>query len=111
MPRLAANITWLYNEHPFLERFAAAARDGFKALEITFPYEHPAAELKSRLEANGLTQALFNAPPGDWAKGERGLASRPGREDEFKRSIEKALDYARVLGNTRVHVMAGLIAP
>ncbi len=111
MPRFAANLTMMYNEHPFLDRFAAAARDGFKGVEFLFPYEHPAKELRKRLDDNGLEQALFNAPPGDWAKGERGLASRPGREDEFKRSIATALDYARVLGNTRLHVMAGLIAP
>ena len=111
MPRLAANLSMMYNEFGFLDRFAAAAADGFEAVEFLFPYEHPAAELRARLEANGLVQALFNAPPGDWAKGERGLASRPGREDEFQRSIEKALDYTRVLGNERLHVMAGLIAP
>ena len=109
MPNLAANLTMMYNEHPFLDRFAAAARDGFRGVEYLFPYEHPAIELKSRLNAAGLEQALFNAPPGDWAKGERGLASLPGRIDEFRRSIEKALDYARILGNKRVHVMAGLI--
>ena len=111
MPRLAANLSFLYNEHPFLERFAAAARDGFRGVEYLFPYEHPALELRGRLDANGLEQALFNAPPGNWEKGERGLASLPGREDEFKRSIDKALEYARVLGNRRLHVMAGLIAP
>jgi hydroxypyruvate isomerase len=111
MPRFAANLTMMYPEHAFLDRFAAAARDGFKGVEFLFPYEHPAAELKKRLDDNGLEQALFNAPPGDWAKGERGLASRPGREDEFRRSIDTALDYARVLGNRTLHVMAGLIAP
>jgi hydroxypyruvate isomerase len=101
----------MYPEFPFLERVAAAARDGFRGVEYLFPYEHPAVELKRRLDAQGLTQALFNAPPGNWEKGERGLASRPGREDEFRRSIDTALDYARVLGNQRLHVMAGLIAP
>jgi 2-dehydrotetronate isomerase len=111
MPRFAANLTMMYNEHAFLDRFGAAAKDGFRGVEFLFPYEHPAAELKSRLDAHGLTQALFNCPPGDWAKGERGIASLPGREDEFKRSIDTALGYARVLGNTRLHVMAGLIAP
>jgi 2-dehydrotetronate isomerase len=111
MPRFAANLTMMYNEHPFLDRFAAAAKDGFKGVEFLFPYEYDARELKARLEAHGLTQALFNAPPGDWSKGERGIASRPGREDEFKRSIDQALEYARVLGNKRLHVMAGLIAP
>ncbi len=111
MPRLAANLTMMYNEHAFLDRFAAAAKDGFRGVEFLFPYEHPAAEIGSRLEAHGLTQALFNAPPGDWARGERGIASRPGREDEFRRSIDLALEYARVLGNKRLHVMAGLISP
>jgi hydroxypyruvate isomerase len=110
MPRFAANLTMMYNEHAFLDRFAAAARDGFKAVEFLFPYEFPAGELKTRLDAHGLTQALFNAPPGDWNNGERGFASLPGREDEFKRSVETALDYARVLGNRKLHVMAGLIA-
>lgn len=111
MPKLAANLTMMYGEHAFLDRFAAAAKDGFRAVEYLFPYEHPAAELQARLSANGLMQALFNAPPGNWEKGERGVASLPGREDEFRRSIATALDYARVLGNTRLHVMAGLIAP
>ena len=88
MPRLAANLTMMYKEHPFLERFAAAARDGFKGVEFLFPYEHPAAEIRARLDANGLQQALFNLPPGDWNAGERGLASRPGREEEFRRSVD-----------------------
>src|SRR3954463_7365175 len=111
MPRFAANLSFMYNEHGFLDRFAAAARDGFRAVEYLFPYEHPAKELAARLRDNGLEQALFNAPPGDWSQGERGLASLPGREDEFKRSIDTALEYARVLGNRRLHVMAGLISP
>ncbi|UZN49152.1 hydroxypyruvate isomerase family protein [Cupriavidus cauae] len=111
MPRFAANLSMMYNEHAFLDRFAAAANDGFRAVEYLFPYDFPAGELKSRLDANGLQQALFNAPPGDWAAGERGIASLPGREDEFRRSIDTALDYARVLGNDKLHVMAGLAAP
>jgi hydroxypyruvate isomerase len=111
MPRFAANLSMMYNEHAFLDRFAHAARDGFRGVEFRFPYEHPAAASTARLEAHGLTQALFNAPPGDWAKGERGMASRPGREDEFRKSIATALEYARVLGNRSLHVMAGLIAP
>jgi len=101
----------MYTEHAFLERFGAAAKDGFRGVEFLFPYEHPAAEIRARLDAHGLTQALFNAPPGDWTQGERGLASRPGREDEFRRSIAKALEYAQVIGNKHLHVMAGLIAP
>jgi hydroxypyruvate isomerase len=111
MPRLAANLTMMYGEHPFLERFGAAAKDGFRGVEYLFPYEHAALDLRARLEQHGLSQALFNAPPGDWANGERGIASLPGREDEFRRSIDTALDYARVLGNKRLHVMAGLAGP
>lgn len=110
MPRFAANLTMMYTEHAFPERIAAAARDGFSAAECLFPYELPAADLKARLDANGVELVLFNAPPGDWAAGERGIASLPGREDEFRRGFEKALDYARVLGNRSVHVMAGLRA-
>ncbi|MGH8780202.1 2-oxo-tetronate isomerase [Paraburkholderia sp.] len=109
MPRFAANLTMMYAEHAFLDRFAAAAADGFKAVEFLFPYDFPAADLKARLDAHGLAQALFNAPPGGWANGERGIASLPGREDEFRRSVDTALDYARVLGNRKLHVMAGLI--
>src|SRR5579863_4294741 len=111
MPRFASNLTMMYDEYPFLDRFAAAAADSFKAVEYLFPYDFPAAELKARLDAHGLTQALFNAPPGDWANGERGIASLPGREDEFRRSIDTALEYASVLGNDKLHVMAGLIRP
>ncbi|RFU49453.1 2-oxo-tetronate isomerase [Paraburkholderia sp. DHOC27] len=109
MPRFAANLTMLYNEHGFLDRFAAAARDGFKAVEYLFPYDFPASEIRARLDAHDLTQALFNAPPGDWAAGERGIASLPGREDEFRRGIERALEYTRVLGNRKLHVMAGVL--
>ena len=110
MPRFAANITMMYNEHAFLDRFAAAARDGFEGVEILFPYEFAATEIRARLDAHGLEQALFNLPPGNWEAGERGLASLPGRQDDFRRALDKALEYARILGNTRVHVMAGLIA-
>jgi hydroxypyruvate isomerase len=101
----------LYNEHAFLDRFAAAAADGFVGVEYLFPFEHPAQEIKKRLVDNGLTQVLFNAPPGNWAGGERGLASLPGREEEFRQSIAKAIDYAEVLGNRLIHVMAGLSVP
>lgn len=111
MPRLAANLTMMYTEHPFLDRYAAAARDGFSGVEFLFPYEFAAAELKSRLEEHGLMQALFNAPPGDWAAGERGIASLPGREGEFERGFDRALEYAAALGNRSLHVMAGLIRP
>ena len=109
MPTFAANLSMLYNEHPFLDRFGAAAADGFDAVEYLFPYEHPAAELAARLKAHGLQQVLFNSPPGDWARGERGLACLPGREDEFRRGVARALEYARALGCRRVHLMAGLV--
>ena len=108
MPRFAANLSMLYNEHAFLDRFAAAAADGFKAVEFLFPYEHPAAELAARLKAHCLQQVLFNAPPGDWAAGERGTACLPGREAEFRDGVLRALDYARALDCPRIHLMAGL---
>jgi len=99
MPRFAANLSMMYQEHAFLERFGAAAQDGFKGIEFLFPYAHPAAEIRARLTEHGLTQVLLNGPPGDWDAGERGLASLPGREDEFRRSVATALEYARVLGS------------
>ncbi|MBV9890053.1 MAG: hydroxypyruvate isomerase family protein [Rhizobacter sp.] len=108
MPRFAANLTMMYGEHAFLDRFAAAADDGFIAVEYLFPYEWPAATLASALAANGLQQVLFNAAQGDFAAGERGIAALPGREDEFRGAIERGLDYARALACPRVHVMAGL---
>src|SRR6478735_6161948 len=83
MPRFAANLSMLYPEHAFLDRFEAAARDGFEGVEYLFPYEHEPRELAARLQAHGLQQVLFNAPPGDWQSGERGTACLPGREDEF----------------------------
>ena len=108
MPRFAANLSMMYTEHAFLDRFAAAAADGFTAVEYLFPYEHPAAELASRLQASGLSQVLFNAPPGDWSAGERGVACLPGRQDEFRAGVRRALEYAGVLGCPRIHLMAGL---
>ncbi|MBC7726875.1 MAG: hydroxypyruvate isomerase family protein [Microbacteriaceae bacterium] len=111
MPRFAANLSMLYTEHDFVDRFAAAAADGFDAVEYLFPYAVAPAELAARLQAHGLTQALFNAPPGDFDAGERGLACLPGRVDEFRRGfVEQALPYAVALGCRRVHVMAG-VAP
>ena len=108
MPRFAANLSMLYNEHPFLDRFAAAAADGFQAVEYLFPYAFPAQELAQRLADHGLQQVLFNAPPGNWDAGERGMACLPGREAEFRAAFAQALDYAQVLNCPRVHVMAGL---
>ncbi len=110
MPRLAANLSMMFNEVPFLERFAAARKAGFEGVEFLFPYEFPAAELRSRLNGEGLTQALFNMPPGDWANGERGLASLPGRQAEFREGVKRALDYAATLDCRRVHCMAGIPA-
>jgi len=108
MPRFAANLSMLYNEHEFLARFAAAARDGFKAVEYLFPYAFPAETLAQRLGEHGLQQVLFNTPPGHWDAGERGLACLPGREAEFREGVLRALDYAAVLTCPRVHLMAGL---
>jgi 2-dehydrotetronate isomerase len=107
MLRFAANLSFLYGEHAFPDRFAAAARDGFTGVEYLFPYEHPAEQLAGWLKTHGLIQVLFNAPPGNWAAGERGLASLPGREAEFRGTIRTALEYARALSCPRVHVMAG----
>ncbi|MFP5203966.1 MAG: hydroxypyruvate isomerase, partial [Acidobacteriota bacterium] len=84
MPRFAANLSLMYREHDFLDRFAAAARDGFTAVEYLFPYEFPAAEIAARLQQHGLLQVLFNAPPGDWNAGDRGNTAIPGREKEFR---------------------------
>lgn len=109
MPRFAANLSMLYPEHDFLARFEAAAADGFAGVEYLFPYEHEAGELAARLRANGLQQVLFNAPPGDWGAGEKGLACLPGREAEFRAGIATALRYAEALACPRVHVMAGLV--
>ncbi len=109
MPRFCANLTMMFNEHPFLDRFAAAAAAGFTAVEFLFPYDHPAAEVKARLDEHGLKQVLFNMPPGDWGAGERGLASLPGRTAEFRDGVKRALDYAAVLGTKRLHCMAGLL--
>ncbi len=111
MPKFAANLSMMYQEHEFLDRFAAAADDGFKGVEFLFPYDFSPADIKARLDARGLTQVLFNCPPGDWSKGERGMGSLPGREDDFKRAFEKAMSYVEVLGNQRLHVMAGLMQP
>jgi len=109
LPRFAANLSLLYPELDFLDRFEAAAKDGFRAVEFLFPYAHEAVELAARLKANGLQQVLFNAPPGNLESGEKGLACLPGREEEFRASILRALQYAPVLECPRVHVMAGLM--
>ena len=107
MLRLAANLTMMFNEWPFLERFAKAREAGFTAVEYLFPYEHPADAIAAALADNGLTQALFNMPPGDWAAGDRGLAALPARKDEFRTGVATALRYAAATGVKRLHVMSG----
>ena len=109
MPKFAANLTMMFNEVPFPERFFRAAKAGFKGVEFLFPYDHPPQEVADWLQENRLTNALFNMPPGDWTAGERGIASLPGREADFRASVAKALDYARALGTERLHAMAGLL--
>ncbi len=109
MPRFAANLSMMFNELPFLDRFGAARAAGFEGVEFLFPYEVPATELRARLNGEGLTQVLFNMPPGDWAHGERGMASLPGRQAEFRESVKKALDYAAALDCRQIHCMAGIV--
>ncbi len=111
MPRFAANLSMMFPEVPFLERFEKAAKAGFEAVEFLFPYEHAPKELARRLEDNGLVQALFNTPPGDWDKHDRGLAAVPGRENEFRSNIAIAMEYAEALKCPRLHVMAGIPGP
>jgi hydroxypyruvate isomerase len=109
MPRFAANLSFLFTELPFLDRFEAAAKAGFKAVESTNIYEAPAAEVAARLKANGLTLALHNTPAGNPEAGERGLASLPGREKDFQAGLETALRYADATGGRKIHVLAGLV--
>src|SRR5690606_11577546 len=111
MPRFAANLTMMFNEHPFLDRFQAASDAGFNAVEYLFPYDFPAQEIAARLESAGLKQALFNMPAGAWANGERGLACLKGRRDEFLGAVDDALAYARVIETPMLHMMAGLGDP
>ena len=100
----------MFNEVPFIARFEAAAKAGFKAVEFLFPYEHAAEEIAAALKANDLQNVLFNLPPGDWAAGERGLAALPGREAEFRAGVAQALSYAKALGTPCLHAMAGVLA-
>jgi 2-dehydrotetronate isomerase len=107
MPKFAANLSMMFNEWDFLDRFAAAAEHGFRAVEFLFPYAHAPDVIARRLEAAKLTQALFNLPPGDWDAGERGLACRPERQEDFRASVATALTYARATGVKRLHMMSG----
>ena len=111
MPQFAANLSYLYPEHPFLDRFAAAAKDGFAAVEAQFPYAHAPTELAARLAAYGLRQVLINAPLGKGDASKRGLACLPGHEAEFRTSIETALAYAVAIDCPRIHVVAGIAPP
>jgi len=105
--RFCANISMLFSEHPFLDRFAAAHLAGFEAVEIQFPYDVPAGEIKARLDANGLDLELFNLPAGDFARGDRGMACEPGRESDFQASLAQALAYAAVLEPRKLNCLAG----
>jgi hydroxypyruvate isomerase len=110
LPRFAANLSLMYTEHAFLDRFEAAAADGFEAVEFLFPYAFDPAEVAERLRRHGLRQVLFNAPPGDWDAGERGIAALPDRVQEFRRGFTgQVLPWARALGCPRVHVMAARV--
>ncbi len=108
MPKFAANLSMMFTEVPFLDRFAAAADAGFAAVEFLFPYEHAANDIAQALRARGLVNVLFNLPPGDWAAGDRGMAAIPGREAEFRDSVALALSYAAALSTPRLHAMAGV---
>ncbi len=109
MPRFAANLHYLFTEMPFMDRFEAAASAGFEAVEFQVPYDYPPAELRAHLLANGLKMVLFDAPMGDWDRGDRGLAAVPGRTQEFRNSLPPVLEYAAALDCTTVHVMAGVV--
>jgi hydroxypyruvate isomerase len=107
MPKFAANLSMMFTEHAFLDRFDAAAEAGFPAVEFLFPNDHPPEAIAERLKRNRLTQALFNLPPGRWEEGERGLAALADRFEEFKAGVARALDYVAATGTKRVHMMAG----
>jgi hydroxypyruvate isomerase len=111
MPNLAANLTFMFNEWTFLDRFAAAADAGFTAVEYLSPFDYAPEVLADLLRANGLQQVLFNLPAGNWTMGDRGLAALADRRDEFTASIGTALHYAEALSTTRLHVMAGIATP
>jgi hydroxypyruvate isomerase len=109
MPKFAANLTMLFNELPFLDRFEAAAKAGFDAVEFLFPYAHDVHEIRARLERHGLKLVLHNLPPGDWDAGERGIAILPDRVEEFRGGVAQAIDCARVLGVPQLNCLAGKV--
>lgn len=108
MPKFAANLTMLFTEHAFIDRFKAASEAGFDAVECLFPYAYPARELRARLQDHGLTLVLHNLPAGDWERGERGIACHPDRVTEFREGVERAIDYAQALGCRQVNCLAGI---
>ena len=107
MPKFAANLTMLFTEVPFLDRFERAAKAGFDAVEFLFPYAFPTAEIKARLDANGLALVLHNLPAGNWDAGERGIACLPDRVDEFRRGVGQAIEVGTALGVPRLNCLAG----
>ena len=109
MPRFAANLTMLFNEVPFLDRFEKAAAAGFTGVEYLFPYDFAVEELVARLKANNLKQVLHNLPAGNWGAGERGIAILPERVDEFRAGVDKAITYATALGCPQVNILAGIV--
>jgi 2-dehydrotetronate isomerase len=108
MPRFAANLSMMFGEIPFLERFAAARKAGFRGVEFLFPYAFDKTEILARRKEAGLAQILFNTPPGNWDAGDRGFAALPRKRDQFRRTFEQALNYAVALENPRIHVMSGI---
>lgn len=111
MPRFAANLSFLFTEVPFLDRFAQAAQAGFTAVEFAFPYAFAMKDVAEHAQAHDLQVVLINAPPGDWEAGERGTGSLSGREHDFAAGIATGLNYARALRCSRLHVMAGIVVP
>lgn len=109
MPKFAANLTMLFNELPFLDRFEAAAKADFKAVEFLFPYAWPAQEIRQRLDAHGLTLVLHNLPAGNWEAGERGIACHPDRVEEFRAGVATAISYAKALGVSQLNCLAGKV--
>ncbi|HEX6829236.1 MAG TPA: hydroxypyruvate isomerase, partial [Burkholderiales bacterium] len=111
MPRFAANLTTLFNEQPFLDRFAAARAAGFRGVEYLFPYAHRVRDLADLLQEHGLVQVLHNLPAGNWEKGERGIACHPDRVHEFREGVELAIEYAKALGCRQVNCLVGITPP
>ncbi|MCY7371155.1 MAG: hydroxypyruvate isomerase [Polaromonas sp.] len=107
MPRFAANLSMLFTEHPFLDRFEQAAKAGFKAVEFLFPYAFGASDIRQRLDTHGLALVLHNLPAGDWEAGERGIACHPDRVEEFRAGVAQAMVYAKALGVKQLNCLAG----